>query len=403
MTESFASLGLSAPTLDGLRRMGIDTPTPVQAQSIPPQLEGIDVLMQAPTGSGKTAAFVIPVVELCEELNDKTRTVCLVLCPTRELATQGADVADRLLEPHGYRSACLIGGVGYDVQRMQLKQHPQIVFGSPGRVLDHIWEGRLDVSRLAVVVIDEADELLDQGFAPDVLKILSLLPPKRQTILVSATLPEWVKEIVKNELHDPARIHVEFDNKVEGTISHTLYETTLKRRFDDLCHLLDSEGDGSAIVFGRTKHGVQKLYSQLTKAGYRAEAIEGNMRQGQRDRALDNFRDGKVPVLVATNVAARGIDVRHVGLVINYELPESADLLTHRIGRTGRMGSDGVAITLLVPEEEAKWGRLQKAGAPDLPRHRTWTPEDRAEAQKPGRGGGRQQGGRPRWQGRRAV
>ncbi|HEV3233382.1 MAG TPA: DEAD/DEAH box helicase [Candidatus Dormibacteraeota bacterium] len=402
MTDSFASLGLSAPTLDGLRRMGIDTPTPVQAQSIPPLLEGSDVLMQAPTGSGKTAAFVIPLVELCEELADKTRTVGLVLCPTRELATQGADVADKLLEPHGYRSACLIGGVGYDSQRMQLKQHPQIVFGSPGRVLDHIWEGRLDVSRLAVVVIDEADELLDQGFAPEVLKILSLLPSKRQTVLVSATLPGWVQEIVHSELHHPARIHVEFDREVEGTIEHTLYETTLKRRFDDLCHLLDSEGDGSALVFGRTKHGVQKLYSQLRKAGYKAEAIEGNMRQGQRDRALDSFRDGHAPILVATNVAARGIDVRHIGLVVNYELPETADLLTHRIGRTGRMGSDGVAVTLLTPEEEPKWQRLRRGGAPDLPRTRTWTAEERAHAESPARARG-PQGRRPRWQGRQAV
>jgi superfamily II DNA/RNA helicase len=378
---SFADLNISAPTLAGLKRMGITTPTPVQAQSIPPLVAGRDGLIQAPTGSGKTAAFVIPIVELCRRLDDRTRTVALVLCPTRELATQGADVADALLSPHGFRSACLIGGVGYDAQRTQLRQHPQVVFGSPGRVMDFIWDGRLDVSRVAVAVIDEADELLDQGFAQDVMKILSYLPSNRQTILVSATMPEWVRGVVNDELKDPFRVAVAFDPKNEGVIEHRLMETTQAKRFDDLCHLLETSGDGSALVFGRTKWGVQKLYSQLRRAGYRCEVLQGNMSQGQREQALDRFRSRKSPILVATNVAARGIDVRHIGLVVNYELPESAELLTHRIGRTGRAGADGVAVTLVAPQDELKWQRLRRTGAPDLPREEHWTPAERATAQ----------------------
>jgi ATP-dependent RNA helicase DeaD len=395
-TITFADLGVSAPTLAGLRAMGITTPTPVQAQGIPPLLEGRDGLIQAPTGSGKTAAFVIPIVELCERLNDATRTVALVLCPTRELASQGADVAEALLTPHGFRCACLIGGAGYEAQRGQLRRSPQVVFGSPGRVMDFIWDGRLDLSGIGVVVIDEADELLDQGFAEDVMKILSYLPSNRQTILVSATLPEWVQSVIRDELRDPVRVSVAFDPRNEGTIEHRLFETTEARRFDDLCHLLDTEGDGSAIVFGRTKWGVQKLLQQLRRAGYDAEALEGNMTQGQRERALDRFRDRRSPILVATNVAARGIDVRHVGLVVNFELPESAELLTHRIGRTGRAGADGVAVTLLTPQDEVKWQRLRRTGAPDLPRERHWTEADRARSmERPSHGGAR-----PRTRGR---
>jgi ATP-dependent RNA helicase DeaD len=383
LTDTFDALGLSAPTLAGLGKMGISEPTAVQSQAIPPLLAGRDALVQAPTGSGKTAAFVIPIVELCAQLADRKRTVALVLCPTRELANQGADVADALLKPHGFRTACLIGGVGYAEQRMQLSQTPQIVFGSPGRVMDHIWEGRLKVDGVRVAVIDEADELLDQGFAPEVTRILSYLPSERQTILVSATLPEWVQGVIKSELHDPVHVAVDYVAEDDGVIAHRVHETTAARRFDDLCQLIDEHRDGSVIVFGRTKWGVQKLESQLKRAGVSCEALQGNMSQGQRDRALDRFRDGKVKVLVATNVAARGIDVRHIGLVVNYELPETAELLTHRVGRTGRMGADGIAVTMITPEEEMKWRRLQRGGAPDLPRKSTWTEAEKAQARKP--------------------
>jgi ATP-dependent RNA helicase DeaD len=389
LSDTFDALGLSAPTLAGLGKMGITEPTAVQAQAIPPLLAGRDALVQAPTGSGKTAAFVIPIVELCAQLGDRKRTVALVLCPTRELANQGADVADTLLKPHGFRTACLIGGVGYAEQRMQLSQTPQIVFGSPGRVMDHIWEGRLKVDGVRVAVIDEADELLDQGFAPEVTRILSYLPSERQTILVSATMPEWVQGVVKSELHDPIHIAVDYKAEDDGIIEHRIDETTSARRFEDLCKLIDEHRDGSVLVFGRTKWGVQKLESQLKRAGISCEALQGNMSQGQRDRALDRFRDGKVKVLVATNVAARGIDVRHIGLVVNYELPESADLLTHRIGRTGRMGSNGIAVTMITPEEEAKWKRLKRGGAPDLPRKSTWTAAEKALAGKPAAAGPR--------------
>ena len=405
MTDSFDTLGLSAPTLTGLADLGFTSPTEVQAEAIPALLTGRDALIQAPTGSGKTAAFVIPVAERCAQIGTSSgKTVGLVLCPTRELATQGAEVAANILEPHGYRTACLIGGVGYAEQRLQLKQAPRIVFGSPGRVMDHIWEGRLDISELATVVIDEADELLDQGFAPEVTKILSYLPRPRQTVLVSATLPDWVRDVVEHELVDPVTITVAGDLTAEGVIEHQIMETTAARRFNDLCALLDAHRDGSVIVFGRTKWGVQKLDQQLRRAGYSSQALQGNMTQVQRDRALNNFRDGGAKILVATNVAARGIDVRHVGLVVNYELPETADLLTHRVGRTGRMGADGAAITLITPEEEVKWKRLRRNGAPDLVRRsaarvevRDTVPAERASAPPSNRSS------RSRSRGRRAT
>ena len=239
-----------------------------------------------------------------------------------------------------------------------------------------------------------------RGFAQDVMKILSYLPSERQTILVSATMPEWVQGVVRDELHNPIKVAVAFDPKNEGIITHRLYETTQAGRFDDLCGLIDAHKDGSVLVFGRTKWGVQKLFSQLKRAGYDCEVIEGNMAQGQRDRALDRFRSGRAKVLVATNVAARGIDVRHIGLVINYELPESAELLTHRIGRTGRAGADGVAITLLTPADELKWRRLRKTGAPELPREARWSAADRAAAElrpaQPSGGRGRGSSFRPR-------
>jgi ATP-dependent RNA helicase DeaD len=255
--------------------------------------------------------------------------------------------------------------------------------------MDHIWEGRLKVDGVRVAVIDEADELLDQGFAPEVTRILSYLPSERQTILVSATMPEWVQGVVKSELRNPAHIAIDYVAEDDGIIEHRIDETTSARRFEDLCKLIDEHRDGSVIVFGRTKWGVQKLESQLKRAGVSCEALQGNMSQGQRDRALDRFRDGKVKVLVATNVAARGIDVRHIGLVVNYELPESAELLTHRVGRTGRMGANGIAVTMITPEEEAKWKRLQRGGAPDLPRKSTWTAAEKALAGKPAAAGPR--------------
>ena len=393
MTLTFDALGLSARTLDGLRDLGFTEPTEVQARSIPPLLEGRDALVQAPTGSGKTAAFVIPLVERTLQINKPGKTIGIVLCPTRELATQGREVAAALLEPHGLRTACLIGGVGYEDQRMQLKHKPQVVFGSPGRVMDFIWEGRLDVADVAMVVIDEADQLLDQGFAPEVNKILSYLPRERQTILVSATLPDWVQEMLHTQQNDPVQIAVARSLDNEGVISHRMIETNETNRFGDLRRLIDAHRDGSVIVFGRTKWGVQKLERQLRQAGYRSECLQGNMSQGQRDRALDNFREGRAHVLVATNVAARGIDVRHIGLVINYELPESADLLTHRVGRTGRMGADGDAVTFLVPADEQKWRKLRKDGAPELPRENNWTESERLEAERPQKGGGNRGGG----------
>jgi len=340
--------------------MGIETPTLIQTQAIPPLLAGRDVIGQSRTGSGKTIAFGLPLVE---RIDPRLRRLqALVLVPTRELASQVAEVLAALGGERGPRVAQLIGGRALGPQREALLGGAQIAVGAPGRVLDHLRQRNLDPSALRVVVLDEADQMLDAGFAPDVERILAATPPTRQLALFSATLPAWTTELAQRYLHDPVRVQADASQtRPAPAIAQIIYVVPQGLRLQALMALLDRRRDaeGATLVFGRTKHGVKKLARQLAAQGYPVAALQGNMSQNARDRVVADFRSGQVPVLLATNVAARGLDVLSIEQVINYELPESAELFTHRVGRTGRMDREGEAITLLTPDDMPAWQKLQ--------------------------------------------
>ena len=357
----FAKLGARGATVRALARQGIEIPTPIQERAIPPLLAGRDVIGQSRTGSGKTIAFGLPLVE---RIDPALRQVqALVLVPTRELASQVADVLASLDGGRGLRVAQLIGGRPLEPQRQALLSGAQIVVGAPGRVLDHLRQGNLNLRGLRFAVLDEADQMLDAGFAPDVERILAMTPPTRQMALFTATLPDWTIRIAGRYLHDPVRVEAgSGEPQPVPAIAQVIYAVPEGRRLDALIALLDRRRDasGATLVFGRTKHGVKKLARQLSARGYPVAALQGNMSQNARDRVVADFRAGRVPVLLATNVAARGLDVVSIEQVINYELPESAELFTHRIGRTGRMDREGEAITLITPEDMPAWQKIQR-------------------------------------------
>lgn len=365
-TSSFYQLELRPETLAALQGMGITIPSPIQAQAIPPILQGHDVVGQARTGSGKTLAFGIPIVERCDPMLRGVQA--LILTPTRELAIQVAEVMGRLAEPHRLWSTLVYGGRPLEPEREALLNGAQIVVGTPGRVLDHLWQGNLLPQHLRIFVLDEGDEMLDRGFAPEVEKILSLMPEERQTVLFSATVPDWIMSTVRRHLRNPITVRIDSNSEAVPEIEQVVYEVPSERKLDALCTLLDHRGGGPVLVFGRTKMGVERLARDLGRRGYPVAALQGDLDQGARERVMAAFRSGRVQILLATNVAARGLDVDGIEGVINYELPESAELFTHRAGRTGRMGREGVAITLLTPEDGPKWRQIERALGRRIPR-----------------------------------
>ncbi len=357
-TASFSDYRIGPKTLRALEKMGIVLPTPIQVEAVPALLDGHDVIGQARTGSGKTLAFAIPAMELVDPSIKAVQV--LVLTPTRELATQVADVFEQLVEGRGITVGLLFGGRAAGPQRLMLRQGAQVIVGTPGRVLDMLNQGALWLDKVRYLVLDEADEMLDRGFAPDVERILDRTTSARQTALFSATVPEWVRKTADRHLNDPIQISVDPGPENIAPVPHTAYDVPNDDKMMVLKELLDQQGEGSIIVFGRTKHGVKKLARQLQASGYPVAALQGNLSQNARDEVMDNFRNGRVRILLATNVAARGLDITHVEQVINMELPESPQLLTHRVGRTGRMGREGQAITLLNREDQAKWRQLER-------------------------------------------
>ncbi|MBV9172209.1 MAG: DEAD/DEAH box helicase [Chloroflexi bacterium] len=363
---SFAHFDLQPALQDALEREGLVTPTPIQARTIPELLEGKDLIGQARTGSGKTLAFVLPMVARADP---HVRAVqALVLVPTRELAVQVGSVLAPFANTRRLRHTLLYGGRSFGPEQRAL-HGAQIVIGTPGRTLDHLRQGTLSLGHLSFVVLDEADEMLDRGFARDVEQILGHTPRRRQTALFSATLPGWVANIAARHVSNPVTVEVDAGTSAPPEIEHVIYDVEPSAKLDALQSLLDDRGEEGVIVFGRTKHGVRKLAQRLEALGYPAAALQGNLSQNARERVMASFRSGAVPILVATNVAARGIDVPEVGQVINYELPESTEWFTHRVGRTGRMGRSGRAITLLTPEDGARWRPFEKALGRKLPRH----------------------------------
>jgi ATP-dependent RNA helicase DeaD len=371
---SFADMRLRPETLRALAGMDISTPTPIQTQALPALLQGRDVIGQARTGSGKTLAFGIPAVEFADP---KRRTVqTLILTPTRELAVQIGGVLDEIGRERGIATTLIFGGRTVGPQIAALRKGAPIVVGTPGRILDLLNQGALDLRALRFLVLDEADEMLDRGFAPDVERILSRTPRERQTALFSATVPAWVGETAHKHLRNPLQVKVDPRPDEETSIEHVAYEIADGDKLAALYDLLDRRGKGAAIVFGRTKHGVKKLARRLEQDGYPVGALQGNLSQNARDRVMVDFRAGRTDILVATNVAARGLDITNVDLVINMDLPESPELLTHRVGRTGRMGRAGQALTLLGPEDAAKWRQLERGLTKRIPRKRWSGAED---------------------------
>ena len=351
-------MGFRAAILAAIADMGIVEPTPIQKQSIPLLLADRDLMGQARTGSGKTLAFAIPLAERCDPSH---RTVqALVLVPTRELAIQVAAVAGALAVARGLRVQALYGGRSIRGEHAALKRGVHVVVGTPGRTLDHLRQGNLDLNGLRLLVLDEADEMLDKGFAHDVEAILERTPRERQTALFSATMPKWVANTARKHLRKPERVEIDADIQAPPSVEHQVYTIERGDKIEALQALLD-ESDGPVIVFGRTKHGVRKLARQLDSLGYRVGALQGNLKQNARERVLANFRSGTAPILVATNVAARGIDVEGVDQVVNYDLPDSPQLFTHRVGRTGRMGRRGAAITFVTPDETRKWREIERS------------------------------------------
>lgn len=355
---TFSDFDLLPQSIRALEAQEIRVPTPIQEKTIPLLLESIDVIGQARTGSGKTLAFALPMVEFVDP--DKRHIQALVITPTRELANQIVDVINTLGKADGLKVLPVFGGRSINPMIAAIKRGVHILVATPGRLVDLLNRKAVNLDRVTYAVVDEADEMLDSGFAKDVEKILKSLRGEHVTALFSATMPDWVHEASRKYLYKPEIVKVDPEPKDEPKIEHFVMKFPAARRMDALRHLLDQGHEGSSIVFGRTKHGVRKLAKKLTNFGYSVGCLQGNMSQNARDRVMQEFRQNEVSILVATNVAARGLDVDHVELVVNYELPESSELLTHRVGRTGRMGREGQAYTLVGDEDDKKWNKLRR-------------------------------------------
>lgn len=366
---SFTGLQLRPETLKALEAMGISEPTPIQQQTLPLLLGGKDVIGQARTGSGKTLAFAIPAVQAIDPRRRETQV--LVLTPTRELAVQVGEVFNSIAGRSGITTTLVFGGRGIQPQVAALRRGAHVVVGTPGRVLDLLRQGSMQLNGVRMLILDEADEMLDRGFAPDVERIIAHSPRQRQTALFSATLPDWVRTTANKHLIDPVTVKVDPNPEDSAEIDHMAFDLPDGDKMTALTDLLDARSSGQIIVFGRTKHGVKKLARKLEQQGYPVAALQGNLSQNARDRVMEDFRAGRVQILLATNVAARGLDITTVDQVINFDLPESPELLTHRVGRTGRMGREGQAITLLAPEDHSKWRQLERGLGRRVPRT-TW-------------------------------
>ncbi len=354
---SFTHFKLDPWLEDGIEDAGYENPTPIQEESIPSILEGRDVLGLAQTGTGKTAAFALPILEhlLDGELGDPR---CLIVAPTRELAEQINDHFKLLGNRTDLRTVTLYGGVGKNPQIEVLRRGVEVVVACPGRLLDHYGNGDIDLSRIEVLVLDEADHMFDMGFLPDIKRIISLLPKERQNLFFSATMPTYIRDLADQVLVDPVTVQVDARAPAE-TVSHALFPCTDRLRQPLLQKMLKSHASGRVLIFTRTKHRARNLATILGKKGHNVACLQGNMPQTKRQQAIDGFRKGKYDILVATDIAARGIDISNVTHVINYDMPSTVDAYTHRIGRTGRALKTGTAFTLATQADEPLVHRVE--------------------------------------------
>ncbi len=351
----FAALGLSEALIGALTALGYEEPTPIQREAIPPLLAGSDLLGQAATGTGKTAAFALPLVQRIADLGaSRQGTSGLILVPTRELAMQVAEAVHRYGKAHGITVLPIYGGQPIQSQLRALKRGVDVIVGTPGRMMDHIKRGSLRLDHVRTVVLDEADEMLDMGFAEDLEAILEATPAERQTTLFSATIAPRIATIAKRHLRSPVHVRIASEKPAAGSVPRVrqvVYVVQRAHKVAALGRVLDMENPTSAIVFCRTRTEVDELTETLIARGYRAEALHGGMSQEQRDRVTRKLRAGTAELLIATDVAARGLDIEHLSHVFNYDVPSSPAMYNHRIGRTGRAGREGVAITLAEPRE----------------------------------------------------
>jgi ATP-dependent RNA helicase DeaD len=361
----FRSLGLSPATMAAVDRAGYEVPTPVQAGLIPRALKGVDVLGQARTGTGKTAAFVLPILEAVSKPGRGGGPRALVLVPTRELAVQVKDEFEKLAHGSGVHCVAVYGGKPLKGQIDKLAKHPGVVVGTPGRVLDHMSRGTLRLDELEIVTLDEADRMLDIGFRPDIEKILRRCPDSRQTLLLSATVPPPVQKLATRYMRDPEIMDFSTNELAVETIEQRYFTVDPTRKFELLEQLLEREQPRQTIVFCRTKRGTDKVFEKLARRRSRrggaeeVACIHGDLAQNVRDRVMRQFRDGSVKILVATDVVGRGIDVSSVSHIVNYDIPEFCDDYVHRVGRTGRMGREGIAFTFVSPEEGPQLTRIE--------------------------------------------
>lgn len=407
---SFATLGLSDAIVRAVTEQGYTTPTPIQAQAIPAVLGGGDLLAGAQTGTGKTAGFTLPLLQRLSSdaigAAQKNKTApravrALILAPTRELAAQVEESVRLYGKYTNLNSAVIFGGVGINPQIKLLKHGVDILVATPGRLLDHVGQRTVDLSKVEILILDEADRMLDMGFIHDIKKVLAILPPKRQNLLFSATFSDEIKALADKLLNNPASIEVARRNSTVEVIAQKIHPVDRDKKHPMLAHLIKENDWHQVLVFTRTKHGANKLVEQLGKDGIGAMAIHGNKSQSARTKALSEFKDGSLQVLVATDIAARGIDIDQLPHVVNYDLPNVPEDYVHRIGRTGRAGATGEAVSLVCVDEHQMLKDIEKLIKQTLPRHVIpgFEPDLNAKAQpiqlRSGAPGHANRGGRP--------
>ncbi len=346
---TFKEMGLSPLVTQATINMGFEEATPIQEKTIPVVMDGKDVIGQAQTGTGKTAAFGIPLIERIEKAAEQIKG--LIITPTRELAVQVAEEINRIGQYKGVKGLPIYGGQDINRQIRALKNRPQIIVGTPGRLMDHMRRRTIRLQQLEMVILDEADEMLNMGFREDIETILQEVPEECQTLLFSATMPKAIQELAQRFMNNPEFIRIEAKEVTVPNVEQNYLEVQEKQKFDVLCRLLDIQSPDLAIVFGRTKRRVDELYEALNKRGYSAEGIHGDLTQERRNRVLNRFKEGAVEILVATDVAARGLDISGVTHVYNFDIPQDPESYVHRIGRTGRAGQSGSATTFVTSRE----------------------------------------------------
>ena len=363
--SSFESLGLSEPIWRAAAERGYTTPTPIQEQAIPVVMSGVDLLAGAQTGTGKTAAFAMPILHKLSATADTAARApssvrALILVPTRELAAQVEESVQLYGRYLSLRSLVLIGGVKINPQMQKLRRSVDVLVATPGRLLDHIQQHSVDLSHVEILVLDEADRMLDMGFIRDIRRILAVLPKKRQNLLFSATFSPEIRSLADGLLNNPASVEVATRNATADNVAQRVFAVDQDRKRELLAHLIEEHQWGQVLVFTRTKHGADRLAKHLSQDGMQAMAIHGDKSQGARTRALAEFKEGKVRVLVATDIAARGIDISELPHVVNFELPHVPEDYVHRIGRTGRAGNNGQAVSLVSGEERKQLQDVEK-------------------------------------------